>query len=325
MTRILFITATRIGDAVLFSGPLAHLAARYPDAQITVACGPLAAPLFRAAPGVSATIVMTKRKNGGHWFDLWRRAVMTRWDLVVDLRGSLTSWVLRAGERAVNRRKPGHVHRHRVVEAGEVLGLDRPPAPQLWLDEAARRAAEKRLSGLGETGAPVLALSPAAAAPFKEWAPERFAALANALTGPGGALEGAGVALLGGPGDEVRTAAVAQGVKTAPVIDLAGQLGLLETGACLARARLFVGNDSGLMHMAAAAGTPTLGLFGPTDEGVYGPWGDHARSVRAGGPASEAERGKLRFSGESLMGGLETEAVIEAAEALIAATADHSR
>ena len=313
MTRILFITATRIGDAVLFSGPLDHLAATYPDAEITVACGPLAAPLFRAAPGVAEVIVMAKRKGGGHWLNLWRNAVARRWDLVVDLRGSLTSWFLLSGQRAVNRRRPGHVHRHRVVEAAEVLRLEPPPAPQLWLDDAARSAAEAALPG--ET--PILAVSPAAAAPFKEWAPERFAAVADALTAAGGALAGARVALFGGPGDEAKTAAVAGRIKTAEVIDLAGKLGILETGACLARARLFVGNDSGLMHMAAAAGTPTLGLFGPTDEAVYGPWGDHGRSVRAGGPADEAERGRLRFADESLMGGLETAAVTTAAERLI--------
>jgi len=303
MTRILFITATRIGDAVLFSGPLDHLAKAHPGAQITVACGPLAAPLFRNAPAVSEVIVMAKRKGGGHWLDLWRRAAARRWDLVVDLRGSVTSWFLLAGRRAVNRRRPGHVHRHRVIEAGEVLGLDPPPEPRLWLDDAARRSAQQALPG----DAPVLALSPAAAAPFKEWPAERFAALADALAGPGGVMQGARVALFGGPGDEAITAAVAAGIKQADTIDLAGRLSILETGACLERARLFVGNDSGLMHMAAAAGTATLGLFGPTDEAVYGPWGDHAASVRAGGPADEADRGRLRHSGESLMGGLETE------------------
>ena len=86
MRRILFITSTRIGDAVLSSGLLDHLARAHPDAATTVACGPLAAPLFRAAPGVERIVIMKKRKGGGHWIDLWRAAVATRWDLVVDLR-----------------------------------------------------------------------------------------------------------------------------------------------------------------------------------------------------------------------------------------------
>lgn len=317
MTRILFITATRIGDAVLFSGPLDHLARTHPDAEITVACGPLAAPLFRAAPGVSEVIVMAKRKAGGHWIDLWRRTVGRRWDLVVDMRGSLTSWFLLAGSRKANRRIPGHVHRHRVIEAAAVLDLDPPPAPRLWLDPAATDKARSLLPA----DRPVIALSPAAAAPFKEWPAERFAALAEALTGPGGALEGAAVALFGGPGDEAKTGSVASDIATTKVIDLAGRLSIAETGACLALARLFVGNDSGLMHMAAAAGVPTLGLFGPTDEGVYGPWGQHARSVRVGDAVTEAERDRLKSVGESLMGGLEVQAALDAATDLITETA----
>lgn len=316
MTRILFITATRIGDAILFSGPLAHLARTYPDADITVACGPLAAPLFRAAPRVMEIIVMAKRQSGGHWLDLWRRTSARRWDLVVDMRGSLTSWCLRAGERRVNRRRPGAQHRHRVAEAGAVLKLDPPPSPEVWIDDAARAEADRLLP----LGAPILALAPAAAAPFKEWPAERFSALANALTAPGGALEGARVALFGGPGDQATSQAVSDAITHAPVTDLTGRLDLVSAAACLQRARLFVGNDSGLMHMAAAAGAPVLGLFGPTDERVYGPWGPRARSVRAGGPAEEADRGRLRHAETSLMGGLALEQVHAAAQALIAET-----
>ncbi len=64
------------------------------------------------------------------------------------------------------------------------------------------------------------------------------------------------------------------------MIDLVGKVDLLTAYACLKRARLFVGNDSGLMHLAAAAGAPTLGLFGPSDERLYAPWGPRARVLR---------------------------------------------
>ncbi|PWE17608.1 glycosyltransferase family 9 protein [Marinicauda salina] len=318
MSRILFITATRIGDAVLASGLVDHLARTELDARITVACGPLAAPLFRAAPCVEDVIVMEKRPGGGHWLDLWRRTVSRHWDLVVDLRGSATSWFLRAGRRVVKRRglNGAAVNGspvHKVVEASRVLDPNAIFAPALWLDAAAEAEAARLIPD----DAPVLALAPAAAAPFKEWAPERFSELAGRLTGPGGALEGGYVVLLGGPGDEATAAAACKGLREDRVIDLVGKLGLLEAGACLRRATLFVGNDSGLMHIAAAAGTPTLGLFGPTDERVYGPWGDFARPVRAGGPADERERGRLRFAEESLMGALEVDPVVSAAEQLL--------
>jgi ADP-heptose:LPS heptosyltransferase len=59
-----------------------------------------------------------------------------------------------------------------------------------------------------------------------------------------------------------------------------GSVGLLEIYACLERAALYVGNDSGLMHLAAAAGIPTLGLFGPSREDLYAPWGPLTAVVR---------------------------------------------
>ncbi|MFW5661463.1 MAG: glycosyltransferase family 9 protein [Oceanicaulis sp.] len=315
MDRILFITATRIGDAVLFSGPLAHLVETRPEAKITVACGPLAAPLFRAAPNVERVIVMTKQKQGGHWLDLWLETASRRWDLVVDLRGSVTSWFLIAKERRVNRRRPGQENAHRVREAGAVLGLDPPPAPQVWTDAAAEAAAEARLP----SGRPVLALAPAASAPFKEWAPEKFSELANRLTAPGGALQGAAVAIFGGPGDHETARKASAGIK-ADLVDLTGELDLVEAAACLKRARLFVGNDSGLMHIAAAAGAPALGLFGPTDEKLYGPWGAKARSIRAGEAADEAERARLMARSDSMMGALAVGPVLHAAQKLIAET-----
>jgi ADP-heptose:LPS heptosyltransferase len=64
------------------------------------------------------------------------------------------------------------------------------------------------------------------------------------------------------------------------MIDLVGRIDLLTAYACLKRARLFIGNDSGLMHLSAAAGAPTLGLFGPSDDRLYGPWGPDARALR---------------------------------------------
>ena len=319
MTRILFITSTRIGDAILNSGVLQHLIDKHADARITVACGPLAAPLFRATPKVERVIVMKKQKGGGHWLSLWRQSVSQRWDMVVDMRGSLTSWFLWARKRYVKRPNPKAGVRHRVEEAADVLRLDAAPGTRIWLDAAAEARADRELPA----DRAVLALSLAASAVFKEWPTERFAQLALRLTAPDGVLPGAAIALFGGPGDEARAQAVAEGLGERTVIDLTGKLDLVEAAACLKRAALFVGNDSGLMHMAAAAGTPTLGLFGPTDERLYAPWGARACIVRAGDRFDEADRRSLAdTSTQSLMGALSVEAAERAALALLAETAD---
>ena len=97
--RVLFVTATRIGDAVLSTGILSHLVERCPGARLTIAAGPLAAPLFAAVPGLERLIVVEKRRFGQHWLSLYRTVAARRWDIVVDLRGSALAWLLRARVR----------------------------------------------------------------------------------------------------------------------------------------------------------------------------------------------------------------------------------
>src|ERR1700735_2572173 len=79
---ILFVTATRIGDAVLSTGLLRHLVERYPGARFTVAAGPVSAPLFQGLPGLERLVVLRKRSYARHWLDLYRQVAFRRWDLV---------------------------------------------------------------------------------------------------------------------------------------------------------------------------------------------------------------------------------------------------
>jgi ADP-heptose:LPS heptosyltransferase len=103
-------------------------------------------------------------------------------------------------------------------------------------------------------------------------------------------------------------------------IDLAGRIDLLTASACLERCALYVGNDSGLMHIAAAAGIPTLGLFGPSRDERYGPWGPHAAAIRT--PESfETLMAKAATTTGSVMNSLSVEAVERAAIALLARAA----
>ena len=273
---ILFITATRIGDAVLSSGLIRKLAQEIPSARFTIVAGPDAAPLFAEVPGLDEVIVFSKARSGGHWFSLWNRVRRRNWGLVVDLRGSAISRLLRRRRRAVHRRVPGPPP-HKVVEASRVLNLgEDPAAPYLFTSQETEFRALELTQGAG----PILALAPAANWVGKTWPIERFAQAAIRLLGPGGPLAGGRLMVLGGPQDRHELAPLRNLVLKTRFIDLAGKVDLLTAYACLKHARLFIGNDSGLMHMAAAAGAPTLGLFGPSDEQLYGPWGPKARAVR---------------------------------------------
>jgi lipopolysaccharide export system permease protein len=310
--KILFITANRIGDAVLSTGLLAWLIGRYPDAAITLACGPVAQDLFRAAPNVERLIVMRKQKRHGHWIALWRACWPTRWDLIVDLRNSLVSRLLRAKKRAY---RPAHKSdRHRVEDNAKALNLVPPPAPLLWFDSIALDTARARVGD----AAPILALGPAANWPAKQWPIERFVLLARALTAPEGPLLGAKILLAAAAHEREQLQPFYDAFPPERLIDTVG-LDLLSVGACLQKAALFIGNDSGLMHMAAAAGVPTLGLFGPGFEKVYGPWGPRTAVVRT--PESTAQLlARLPYPGAfhpNLMGSLTVEAVLDAAKRLL--------
>ena len=277
---ILFITATRIGDAVLSSGLIKRLADEIPNARFTIAAGPAAAPLFADVPELDRIIVMRKEKNGGHWFALWREVRRQKWGLVLDLRGSAMARFVTTQRRAVKRGAPGEPV-HKVIEAAQVLKVeDEPPAPYLFTSDEREEEARALMAGKG----PVLAMGPAANWVGKAWPVERFARTAMELLGPQGPLAGGRLALFGGPDDRTYVEEVRKAVAGDRCIDLTGRIDLLTVYACLKHARLFIGNDSGLMHLAAAAGAPTIGLFGPSDERLYAPWGENTRVVR--GPRS---------------------------------------
>lgn len=272
--RILFITYTRIGDAVLSSGLLGWLIEHRPQARLTIACGPFPAPLFAALPGLERLLVLDKRRFDLHWLGLWAATVGTYWDLVVDLRDSLVGRAVPARERRILR--PGRAPQHRVEQLARLFALDPPPAPRLWLDEAARQRAAALMPAAG----PVLALGPTANSRRKEWPADRFAELARRLMSGNSPLAGARVAVFGADDERASAAPLLEALDDQAPIDLMGAVDLPTAAACLERATLYVGNDSGLMHIAAAAGAPTLGLFGPSREELYAPWGPHASWVR---------------------------------------------
>jgi ADP-heptose:LPS heptosyltransferase len=275
---ILFITATRIGDAVLSSGLIRRLKDEIPNARFTIVAGPLAAPLFRDTPDLERVIAMPKVKSGLHWFTLWRQVRGRRWGLILDMRGSGIARFLSARRRAVRRSLPASLGpMHKVLEAARVLKIDdEPAAPFLYTSAETEAQADRLTKGSG----PILALAPAANWVGKTWPSERFAVLAAELLGPRGPMPGGRLMILGGPEDRWTCEVVSRSIPRERMIDLVGKVDLLTAYACLKRARLFVGNDSGLMHLAAAAGAPTLGLFGPSDDRLYGPWGPNARVLR---------------------------------------------
>jgi heptosyltransferase III len=267
--QILFITATRIGDAVLSTGILRYLLQLYPGAQLTIACGAPAVELFAALPNNPRIVIIDKKPWGRHWLELWWRVARRRYTVVVDLRRSLLAYCVWAGQRYIA--GPGDPNLHKVQNLGMVLGLNPPPAPRLWIADTHRQ----RIAGLflDMQTRPMLVFAPTANWGGKIWGGGNFVALMRRMTAADGFLPGARVVIIGAAAEKNQTDPVVRGMADYPYFtDLTGSLDLLSIAALLERAAMFIGHDSGLMHMAAAVGGNVLGLFGPSPEHIYAPW-----------------------------------------------------
>lgn len=314
MTKILFITSTRIGDAVLSTGLIDHILKICQDPRLTIVCGPLPASLFEGVPHLDRLIILKKQKRNKHWWDLWREVGFTRWDIVIDLRNSIVSRLIFANEKHI------HGHHvdgklHKVAQNAAVMRLDTIPAPRLFLTEAQKERAKQ----LVPEGAQVLAIGPTANWIGKTWPADRFIEVIEKLTAQDGIMPGARVAVFAAPGEEDAAYQVLNSVAQNRRIDCIAKGSPGEAAAALARCDFYIGNDSGLMHAAAAAGIPTLGLFGASYVDIYGPYGEkteYAHTPQSYDELTDFPGYSAKTLKHTLMTGLETETVVKAAESL---------
>ncbi len=166
-----------------------------------------------------------------------------------------------------NPRLEFHPTRQDTEKADQILArVSAPPSPLLPPDSTARSPIVVIHPGGGS--------NPGMDLLTKRWAAERFAAVADAAIAEFGAL----VLIVGGQGDAAAGQQMAKAMKNEP-IDLVGQTTIGELAAICQRSDLFLGNDTGPMHLAAAVGATIIAIFGPTDERVYGPYAADATTI----------------------------------------------
>jgi ADP-heptose:LPS heptosyltransferase len=161
----------------------------------------------------------------------------------------------------------------------------------------------------------VVYLHPGVGAPWKRWPAARFAALAERLVD-----RGYPVALVEGPADEEAVRAMQS--LTAHPLPVLRETPLPALAETIAHARLYIGNDSGVTHLAAAAGVPTVALFGPTDPTSWAPRGDVL--VLRQCDTRTLQQGQIRVcSDAACMESLTVEAVLQGAERLLTRDVDN--
>ena len=220
------------------------------------------------------------------------------------------SWLFATARARVGPRKVSRFERNRALL--ELVAPGARPAARPFRVDADARA---RFAAALGAGASPIALQPgtSAATPHKRWPAERFAAVARALRDEHGVES----IVLFGPtrGERALAQAIADASEgAARLAPATGSLG--ELAALLACCRLYVGGDTGPMHVASLVGTPVVQILGPTDPIENAPWAETpARTVREAVACSPCRRG---CSAAPCMRRVAPEAVIEAARALLA-------
>lgn len=312
--RILVLKPCCLGDLLLATPALAALRARFPSATITLVTSPWSSPAVEGNPHLDNVCTWDFPATGGlpKAISCWRLAKHLRKDgfqLAVVLDRSplvaLVPWLagipVRAGIDSGGRgfsltyRAPATPLRHEAslyLEVIAILGGDTADRAALFQPTAEDR--EWAASALEEDASwvaihPGGGINPGSTLLGKRWPSERYAALVAQLL-----FQGRSVALVGGSQDTVAAAAVeeqalaqidrrsAAGAPRGKLRSLAGTTSFGQLGALLERCQLFVGNDTGPMHLAMAVGTPTVAIFGPSMPSVYGPYDGRSKVIYHG-------------------------------------------
>ncbi|MFP4444678.1 MAG: lipopolysaccharide heptosyltransferase II [Desulfosudaceae bacterium] len=301
--RLLIRSTNWIGDAVMTTPAVRAIREQFFGARISILAKPLVAPVFEHSPRVDEVLIYddTGRHRGlagklrlardlrRHSFDAalllqnaFEAALITaaaripvRVGYATDGRGLLLTHPI----RHYRRYKQGHHVDYFLSIVDQISSGGEPAADRRRLEfftaAADRRTAEKILVDNGLTGNPLLGISPGATfGPAKQWPPERYSRLADEFHAAGWR-----VVILGGPGDRATAETIAGGTR-APVVNLCGRTRLGEAAAVMERCGLFVSNDSGLMHLAAALELPLVAIFGSTSAAATGPLSAHSRVVQ---------------------------------------------
>ena len=287
--RVLVVRLRSIGDTVLATPSLSALKRFLPHAKIDILLEDWVAPVLEGSPHVDNVLTM-QRGSVASRARVARRLRANRYDVVYNLHGGTTATLLTRATGATHRvgyetYQYSWLHNHRspsssflwkrdkthsVEQQLALLGWtgvpvsDRPPT-HLPVTAAADAQIRERLRAQDIEAAPFAVIHPAAAFDTKQWATSNFARVADALAG-----QGLAIVAISAP-NEIAVVEALQQNSSAEILPLTN-LSLPEVTALLARARLFVGNDSGVAHMAAAVETPAVVVFGSSNTAHWQPW-----------------------------------------------------
>jgi len=263
--NILVISSNLIGDNILSTGIIKDFVDRYPNSKITMVVGPTAAQVYKNFPNINKLIIIKKQTYKFHWFQIWKKCFLKKWDIIIDFRSSAISHLLFKNKKYIFKHQKNIVT-HQIDQFIKFFDIKNESYPILFNNDIENNIAKKNIF----LDKKYIVISPGGNWIPKIWPVQNYNNLLIKLLNENKNLH---VILVGSNADkEIYKIKLIKNIDNNKIIDLMGQT-ITQTYAYIKLSNLFIGNDSGLMHLAAAANIATIGLFGPTNHTLYSPYG----------------------------------------------------
>ena len=257
--KILIISSNLIGDTILSTGIVDYFKNNNKNSKFTFIIGPTASQIYKNFPALERIIVIKKRKFNLHWFDMYIKCKKTKWDIIIDLRSSLLSYLLKTKKRFIFKKDKKY---HHIDQLNKYFKIQNTSL-NIYTNKEEEDIVKKDLSLNNK----YVVIFPGGNWTPKIWSSKMYNDLIKKISNKFNNIK---FILVGSQSEKDRYyREITKNIDENYFIDLFGK-SITLTSAYMKKSNLFIGNDSGLMHLSFASGLKTISLFGPTNDKIYG-------------------------------------------------------
>ena len=252
--NLLFISSNRLGDAIINIQVLNKFIRQFPNIKVTIVSGSLPMPLYDDYSNIFSRILLVKKKYSSHWINLYLKLRNQKFDYIIDFRSSPISYFLNSKNKNI----------FKMLKNKNIYNLIHDQFDTNLNYDYSIQIRESRLKSINDKNY-------ACIAPFANWMPKEWP-----LTNFNKCCEfllklGISKIFVLGSKEDSKRFLLLNNNNDIRIINKCGSNHLLDDFALLKKSSIFIGNDSGMMHLSSIANTPSICLFGPTDENIYFP------------------------------------------------------
>ena len=267
--KILVISSNLIGDTILSTGVISFFSKQNPQAKFTFVIGPSAEPIFKNFKSTEKLIKISKKKYNMHWFNIVYKCAGQKWDIIIDFRSSLLSYFLNHKKKYIFKKKSNLNH---IQQLTDYFGFN---CSELFIET--NNEEEIKVQDSLSQNFNYFVIFPGGNWKPKIWNIENYNNLLKKILSHNKNIK---FILVGSKQEEnFYYDKITKNIDKKYIVNLFGE-SLTQTAAFMKKSIVFIGNDSGLSHMASATNLKSIVLFGPTNDKIYGPFQKDSYVVR---------------------------------------------